>query len=210
MCGMAPASDDDRPLSVILDDLARSPAKTVTLGELSEALGPRALASLILVFGLACTLPLPPGGTTIFGLPLVLLAPQLMLRAGAPWTPERMRGRRISMTQVRPVFVRMVPWLQRMEAVSRPRLGFLLDGAGRRLIGLICTVFAIVLILPIPLGNMLPAAAVSVFSLALVQRDGLVALAGYVLSAASVGVLVLAAHIVADVVGRALSALPIS
>jgi len=206
---MASASDD-RPLSVILEELAQSGAKTVTLGELSEALGGRALASLVLVFGLACILPLPPGGTTIIGLPLLLLAPQLMLRGAGPWTPARMRARGVSMTKVRPVFVRMVPWLQRMEAVSRPRLGVLLDGVGRRLIGLICTLFAVVLILPIPLGNMLPAAAVSVLSLALVQRDGLVALVGYALSAASVGVLVLAANIVAGVARQAILALPIS
>jgi hypothetical protein len=207
MCGMTSA---DRPLSEILGDFIQSRAKTVSLGELTDALGGRALASLILVFGLACALPLPPGATTVFGLPLLLLAPQLMFRHSAPWTPERMRARRLSMTQVRPVFTRMIPWLQRMEAVSRPRLGFLVGPTGRRLIGLICTVFAVVLILPIPLGNMLPAAAVSFFSLALVQRDGAVAVAGYALTAASVGALVLAAHLIAGIVGRALEALPIS
>jgi hypothetical protein len=64
------------------------------------------------------------------------------------------------------------------------------------MIGLVCTVFAIVLILPIPLGNMLPAAAVSVLSLSLVQRDGLLALVGYALAAASVGVLALAGGVI--------------
>ena len=38
--------------------------------------GGRAIGALLFVFGLICTLPLPPGATTIFGFPLLLLAPQ--------------------------------------------------------------------------------------------------------------------------------------
>jgi hypothetical protein len=90
----------------------------------------------------------------------------------------------------------VLPWLRRLEAVSRPRLPVLFGGVGQRVLGLVCTVFAIVLILPIPLGNILPAAAVSVLSLSLVQRDGALALLGYALAAASVGVLAFAAGII--------------
>ena len=209
MNGMAAASPE-RPLSDVLDEFTRSTGSTITVGELTEVLGGRALASLLLVFGLACALPLPPGATTLFGLPILLLAPQLMLRDQAPWTPARLRARRLSGDQVRQVFARMIPWLRRMEAVTRPRLGVLVGSIGRRLIGLICTVFAVVLILPIPLGNMLPAAAVSMFSLALVQRDGLAALAGYATAAAGVSVLALAYNLVVGLARQAFEALPLS
>src|SRR5690606_41810814 len=91
---------------------------------------------------------------------------------------------------------KVLPWLERVEAVSRPRLTFLFGGVGQRLIGVVCTVLALVLILPIPLGNLLPATAVTVLALALVQRDGLLALLGYGLVAASFGVLVLAVGII--------------
>jgi hypothetical protein len=60
----------------------------------------------------------------------------------------------------------------------------------------ICSVLALVLILPIPLGNILPALAVSVLSLSLLQRDGVLAVVGYALAAASGGVLVIAFGIV--------------
>ena len=62
---------------------------------------------------------------------------------------------------------------------------------GDRLIGLAITFLALVLILPIPLGNMLPAASVATLSFGLVQRDGAVALLGYLLMLASVAVLTL-------------------
>jgi hypothetical protein len=84
-----------------------------------------------------------------------------------------------------------------VESISRPRLTFLFGSVGDRLIGGVCTVLAVVLILPIPLGNVLPAASVSLLSFSLIQRDGVLALAGYALAAASAGVLVLAAGLIA-------------
>ena len=53
------------------------------------------------------------------------------------------------------------------------------------------TVLAFVLILPIPLGNVLPSLTIATLSLGLTQRDGVVGLAGYGLAAATVGVLAL-------------------
>jgi hypothetical protein len=190
------ASEVRQPLSAILRDLAEQEAPTVSVNQLMERFGGRAIGALLLVFGLICTLPLPPGGTTLFGAPLVLLAPQLILGGRVAWLPANLRRRGIATADLRQGLPRVLPWLERVEAVSKPRLAFLFGGVGQRLIGVVCTVLALVLILPIPLGNILPAAAVSVLSLALVQRDGLLALAGYALVGASVGVLVLAAGII--------------
>jgi hypothetical protein len=204
---MTASDSHDRPLSEVVRTLACSEAQTMSLGELVDALGASALAGLVLLFGLACALPLPPGSTTVFGLPLVLLSPQLLFDQARPWLPRRLRERRMAMADLRGAFRRMAPWLTRMEALSRPRLGFVVGVHGRRLIGLICTIFALVLILPIPLGNILPAAAVSVFSLALIQRDGAIAIVGYAVAAASVGVLVLAANLVGALIKTGLSTL---
>jgi hypothetical protein len=207
---MAASEFQDRPLSDVVGDLARSQAATMSLGEVVDAFGASALAGLLLVFGLACALPLPPGATTVFGLPLVLLAPQLLFETPAPWLPRALRDRRIAMPELRRVFERMTPWLRRMEMISRPRLGLVVGRSGRRLMGVICTALALVLILPIPLGNMLPAVTVSVFSLALIQRDGAVALLGYAFAAASVGALVLAANLIGALLRTGLSALALS
>ena len=184
------------PLSAILREVAERPEPTISIAELTELFGGRALGALLLVFGLACTLPLPPGGTTIFGAPLVLLAPQLVIGHGAPWLPRRMRERTIATVHLKRGLPKVLVWLERIEAVSQPRLPFLFGAVGERLIGVVCTLLALVLILPIPLGNILPATAVTVLSLALVQRDGALAMFGYLLAALSGGVLVLAAGII--------------
>lgn len=189
-------SDPHQPLSEVLQEIAETPSERISLNELSARFGGRALGALLLVFGILCLLPLPPGATTIFGLPLLLLAPQLLVGLRAPWLPQTLRHRAVEMDQVRPNLPRVIRWLRRIESVSRPRLTFLFGPVGQRLIGLVCTVLAVVLILPIPLGNLLPAASVSVLALALIQRDGILALIGYGAALASASVLVLAASVV--------------
>lgn len=207
---MADPSHHRAPLSVILREISQADTPTVSIGELTERFGGRAMGALLLVFGLACTLPLPPGGTTIFGAPLVLLAPQLVFGSRAPWLPARLRARTIATADLRNGLPPVLRLLERVEAVSRPRLLFLFGPLGERAIGLVCTVLALVLILPIPLGNILPAASVSLLSLALVQRDGVLALLGYGLAGLSGGVLVLAAGLILRVAQELLEVLPIA
>jgi hypothetical protein len=189
-------ADYHQPLSEVLQEVADLPSERISVGELVERFGGRAMGALLLIFGLLCLLPLPPGGTTIFGMPLLLLAPQLVIGRHAPWLPVRVRLRTVRLDDMRGKLPRAIRWLQRVEAVSQPRLTFLFGPVGERLIGLVCTVLAFVLILPIWGGNILPALAVVVLSLALILKDGLLALLGYALVAISGAVLALAAHII--------------
>lgn len=203
---MADSNDKPRPLSQVLGEIAGHEKAQISVGELTEKFGGRALGALLFVFGLVCALPLPPGATTIFGLPLLLIAPQLVIGASAPWLPKAMKARTLSIADLKSSLPRVIPWLERLEAVSQPRLPILFGSVGERLIGVVCTMLAFVLILPIPLGNMLPALAVSVLSFSLIQRDGLIALAGYVLAVTSASVLALAAHIIVKALTHAWTA----
>ena len=205
MQDMAPTIDSLLPLSEVLRRIADQPEPTISVGELAERFEGRAAGALLLIFGLACTLPLPPGSTTIIGAPLVLLASQVAFGVPVPWLPSRLRARSVQVEHLRKGLPRAVVWLERVEAFSRPRLAFLFGAWGYRLIGLVCLVLALVLILPIPLGNMLPAAAVSVLSLSLVLKDGVLALLGFVLAGCSAGVLVLAAGLILEFAERALN-----
>jgi len=188
-------SVDDRPLSEILRELGDS-RRDVAFSELVESFGSRAFGALIFIFAVVNCLPLPPGSSTILSAPIVLLAPQVALGATTPWLPRKLRSRTITANHLRSFCTRLLPTLERIERVSRPRLAILFGPIGARVIGAVCTLLSLVLILPIPLGNLLPAAAVAALALALVQRDGALALAGYALVAASTAVLVIAARII--------------
>lgn len=199
-----PPPDPRQPLSAILQEIVDSPAERISVAELMALFGGRALGALLLVFSIACILPLPPGSSTVLGLPLVLLAPQLVVGKRTPWLPGSVRRRTVAVASLRAGFPRVIRWVRRVEAVSRPRLGFLFGPVGERLIGLVCTILAIVLIFPIPGGNFLPAAAAALLSLALILRDGALALVGHGLAIASVGVLVLVFHLVVELLQHSL------
>jgi hypothetical protein len=71
------------------------------------------------------------------------------------------------------VLRRSLPYLERAEAVLRPRLTPLLSWTGERLIGLALLVLTVVLTLPIPFGNWLPAFSIAIVGLALAEKDGI-------------------------------------
>ncbi|WP_091736495.1 exopolysaccharide biosynthesis protein [Phenylobacterium immobile] len=201
----APGDETSLPLSQLLVDILEGSDERVTVDQLMHMFGGRALGGMLLIFGLFCALPLPPGATTILGAPLLLLAPQMMIGKAAPWLPRRVRTHSIATADLRRALPRALPWLRRLEAISRPRLRFLFAPFGQRLIGMICTLLAIVIILPIPLGNLVPALAVTILSLAVVQRDGLLAIAGYGAVGASMGLLIFAFRLISQAVSHVLT-----
>jgi len=186
-----------RPLSAILKELSEeADDATTTVGDLVDGFGRRAFGALIFIFSIPNVLPLPPGSTTILGAPLLLLSPQVAIGARTPWLPRKVREHHVKASDVHRLFGKIIPKLEQVEKLSRPRLTFLFGPVGDRLIGVICTLLSFILILPIPLGNLAPAACIGVLAFALFQRDGVIALIGYALAALSAGLLVASASAV--------------
>lgn len=188
------AEEQQKPISVVLRELCAE--DDMRLGYIVDRFGRRALGSLLFVLAIPNLLPLPPGSSTVLGAPLLLLSPQLALGVHAPWLPNWLENRTISGADLSRAFNRLLPWVERIEKISRPRLGFMFGTVGDRAIGVICSLLSFVLILPIPLGNLLPALTIGVLGFALLQRDGLFATAGYILAAFSGLLLYLAADTV--------------
>jgi hypothetical protein len=183
-------------LSDLLLNLAEGPPGRVSIGDMVDHFGPRAFGAMLFAFSVPNLLPLPPGSSTVLSLPLVLLAPQLALGLESPWLPRFAADKTIERHTLAKGFARLIPPLKRLERLLAPRFTLVFGPVGDRLIGLVCFALALVLILPIPLGNMAPAASIAALALGLTQRDGVLALVGYLLAAFSVGLLVLSAHAV--------------
>jgi hypothetical protein len=191
-------------LSDVIEGFGEDERPVLTVGQMLEQFDSRAFGAMLLVFGLLNCLPLPPGSSTILSLPILLLAPQIAWGSDVPWLPRKLVDHPLKRDDLRGLFRRLTPIVRRMELVTRPRLKILFGPIGERLIGVVCTLLALVLVLPIPLGNLAPGATVAVLALALLQRDGLLALLGYLMAAVSVGLLVLSAGVVAAAIERLL------
>ncbi|MBK8083352.1 MAG: exopolysaccharide biosynthesis protein [Devosia sp.] len=168
----------DFRLSTLLADIAAgNEDDRVSIGDLLAALNQRALGAMIFIFAVPVALPLPPGVSTIFGAPLLFLTAQLMLGL-KPWLPKLITNRSLTRREFGKIVTTVTPWLLRAESVMKPRLSFVGGPPFVYLLGFACLIESIILFLPIPLGNMLPALAVSIMSLGLLARDGLWMLIG--------------------------------
>jgi hypothetical protein len=112
-----------------------------------------------------------------------------------PWLPAVVSVRSMPHADFAALVRRISPWLKRAERLLRPRLSWLALPPMEYAIGAVCLLLAAVLTLPIPLGNVLPAVAISLLALAVLERDGLWVLAG--LAVALVSMLVVSGVIFA-------------
>ena len=182
------AEEPKQALSDLLQALAqREGAARVSIQDLLHALGDRALGALIFLFAFPNVLPLPPGTSFILGAPLVFLVGQLMLSL-PPWLPHFIGKRSMARQDFAALVTRIVPWLVRAEKLLRPRLQVLTSEVMERVIGAVSLLLAVLLVLPIPFGNMLPALAISCMALGLLERDGVWVVLGLITSAVAAAV----------------------
>jgi len=182
----APFGNGQR-LSEVLDAIAADgKSDRISVGELADILRDRAFAALIILFAIPNVLPTPPGTSTVLGLPLIFLTLQLTLGRKRPWLPDFIARRTLARNDFRVIVGRLTPLLKRVERLLTPRLRVFVRPPVEYFIGAVSLLLAIILVLPIPFGNMLPAAAICLFALAILERDGLFALLGLVTTTAAI------------------------
>lgn len=180
-----PLGESKKRVSQILDQVGDDDRRErVSISDLMRAMDARAVAALILLFALPNVLPTPPGTSSILGLPLLYLCAQMML-GKLPWLPALIADRSMTRSDFRAFVSRVTPWLARAERLLKPRLLFLTSPKGEQVIGALCLLLAIVLAMPIPLGNMLPALAISLMALGVLERDGLWVIIGVIVAVLS-------------------------
>ncbi|HEX4196593.1 MAG TPA: exopolysaccharide biosynthesis protein [Caulobacteraceae bacterium] len=186
---------DRRSLVAAMRPLLRSRKESLSVGELmarlEDADGP---GPVLFALTLPVLTPMPPGVSMVLALPLLLVAPQIALGRQRLWMPDWLEQRTISRKDLVKLLKRVLPPLVRFESIVKPRLGFLTGPVGSRLVGIACTLIALVLVLPIPFANLVPSIALGAFALGLTRRDGLMVLAGYGLILAAIAVIALGVH----------------
>jgi hypothetical protein len=190
-----PDPSSDQALSASLRRLLRSRASHLNFGDIIEQFEDHGgLGQVLFILTLPVLLPLPPGASMVLALPLLMAAPQIMIGRRHLKLPHWLSRRSLERTSVDKTVHRMLPLLERVETLARPRLGFVCGRAGTRLAGLAATLIAVVLVLPIPFANLLPALAVGLIALGLTRKDGAMVLAGYGLMGLAVVAIAFGAH----------------
>lgn len=155
--------------------------RPVRLREVLEVTQGRGYTLLLALLSLPFCTPIPlPGLSTPFGLVIALIGFRLSLRQ-QPWLPQRLLDMELPASFF-PGFLVATRWLVRgMEYFLRPRWTVLLDaGMLHHAYGLLILVCGVLLLLPLPVpfSNFLPALTVVLLAAAMLEQDGYFVVAG--------------------------------
>lgn len=180
-------SKSTKHLSGLLQEEILTDTPPATLGELLDSLEGRGLAAALGLLAFPIAIPLPlPGISAIFGLPMMVIALQIVLRRKSLWLPGGLRKRKLNLKRLHAVGTKAAKWLKALEKLLRPRLAWLFAPPFEILYGVLSAWLAITLFLPIPFGNVLPSLSIFLLAIAMLERDGVAALAGVALSIGSI------------------------
>ena len=175
-------------IEVIIEKL---PPEDVSLVEILDIVGTDSLLLLTIFLSLVFLVPVSiPGVSTVFGTGILLIG-ITRLFARKLWLPQRIANRKISSEKLRAGFNRALVWFYRLEKISRPhRLpGLSSDGAMAVVNNLSFILAAILLMAPfgfIPFSNTLPAMALILLAVGIIQKDGGSILLGYLANLATI------------------------
>lgn len=146
--------------------------------ELAKQLHARAWGGLLVIFAAINVIPLPPGASIFFAIPLIIVTTQMAFGRASPWFPARIDRRGVTKHDLSRLIEKM-EWLEvRVERMFRPRLAVLTGPTASRLIGIVC--FILALLTTLPIVHVAPAAVIVLFGLALIYRDGVLVIAAAV------------------------------
>lgn len=176
----AKSESDRHSLAASLKPLLHTRDDKLSLGEIVDHIeGGEGPGPVLFALTLPVLLPLPPGFSMVLALPLLFVAPQIVVGRKRLWLPKMLSRQTVKRPALAKLVHKVLPILERVEKVVKPRLRFLTGRIGACAVGLACTLIALILVLPIPFANLVPALALGVFALGLTRRDGLLVLGGY-------------------------------
>lgn len=160
----------------------------MTIRDVRDHLDERAFGLLILILTIPCLVPALYGVPQVLGVPIILLASQVLVGREEPWLPEGVLKRRVPkawLDRMSDFATKRMGWFERL---SRPRLHWLAAGPGERLAALFMILATLTIILP--MTNTVPSVALALLSVGLIQRDGVFVALGSAVSLAWAGLLI--------------------
>ena len=152
--------------------------QAITLNRVLQQVGASGFGVIIALTALPSALPLPaPGYSVPFGLTLVILALQVLLGRTTPWLPARVKQQSINLVFYQKKSQRIIKFIQFFEYFIHPRWNFMF-GAQNRLLALALIMCGLLMCIPIPGTNTIPALGAFSLGLAMIEKDGLLAMIG--------------------------------
>lgn len=174
-----------RALLPTLERVLAGPRDSVlTVHEFLEGLGERSYAFMILALVVPCCIPTGiPLLSTVMGVPMIVLLVEEFGGARVALLPQFLESRGLPRGQLQDMLARIRRYIVWLEERIHPRHEWWVTGLRRRFLLTAWTIEIVILALPIPFDNLIPAWAILFFCLALLEDDGAMAMLGWLFTA---------------------------
>lgn len=171
----------------ILDELSAAAVNTADgvpkarLGDIVDRLDERAFGFLLLLLALPCCLPFVYVLPQIVALPMMALAVQMAAGGRHPWLPKKLHDRDFAIPAFQSVLGRAEKYLGWIERFASPRLKPVTGHLAHRFVGVLLLIPIASILTPLPSTNTVPGIGVAIAALGLIERDGVLVIAGLVI-----------------------------
>ena len=193
---MSETASRDNPLENVLERAINEvEGDKVTFGDILDLFGSRSFGPIIVLLGMLVTVPpigAVPGLPMIVGVIIILFTVQIVFGANRIWEPGFIEKRSISKDKLKKADEKAKPWLKRIDGLVSERIT-MLTGPWAIYASAVIIIFLSLLMIPlelVPFAVGVPGAAITLYGLAIMARDGVLMLLGYVLAAVTAAVTV--------------------
>ncbi len=152
----------------------------ITIRQIAESFQDREYALLSLMFALIAAIPIP-GSHAILGLPILLVSAQRFAGVKKIWLPEIVMKQEISSTTFTGLVKKSLPYIEKTECFCKPRMQKIITAHGIWGFALVATLLSLIIVVPGPLTNFVPAVSIAVIAIGILMDDGLIALSGAII-----------------------------
>ena len=163
--------------------------QTMSLQQLFRLHGRAGPGALLVVLSVPCMLPIPGAGMFL-SMGMVMVAWMIWRYYPRLVMPRKVGRWKLSATMARRALHTLAWMYDQASRVMRVRMAWWLQPLHRIWLAPLVALLALVIFLPIPFGNVLPAAVLMLIGLGLVFEDGLAILIGVVLGVTLLAVLI--------------------
>lgn len=162
--------------------LSRERDHPLTLGDILAEASERSFSLVIILLIFPFLLPMIPGVSVVFGSACLFLSLQMARGQHIPWLPVRIASFELSDAFVEKLVAGLSKGAKTFERLTKPRWSRLVRGHGVWQINGLCIAWlTLLLMLPVPFTNPIPALGILLLAISTIEMDGLLMLLGYFL-----------------------------
>lgn len=158
----------------------------ITLIQMLKYMRGRAFGMVMVLMSILSLIPNLFGHVIATGSLLGILGFQMALGFAHIRLPRRILEISFSRSSIKKVVEVAAPKIEFIEKFLRPRLIFITEDVGRRIIGIIIIPLSLLILIPFPFSNFIPSFGILTLSLGLIEKDGFVVLIGILISTSTV------------------------